>query len=98
MNELLPVVPVKEQPVDSFELVLSQRVAVLVLSGLLQLLPGTGRRPCLDGAQERGFKKAKGEKIHPLQLGCSIASAESPATTWDITALPTSDASFIIIF
>lgn len=35
----LPVVPVEEQPVDSFELVLSQCVAVLVLSGLLQLLP-----------------------------------------------------------
>lgn len=35
----LPVVPVEEQPVDSFKLIFSQRVAILVLSGLLQLLP-----------------------------------------------------------
>lgn len=48
--------------------------------------------------RREGSKKQRGKKIHPLQLGCSIASAESPATTWDITALPTSDASFIIFF
>lgn len=35
-----PVIPVKEEPVHSFQLILPQLVAVLILPGLLQFLPG----------------------------------------------------------
>lgn len=37
-----PVIPVKEQPVHSFQLIFPQLVAVLILPGLLQFLPGLG--------------------------------------------------------
>ncbi len=42
--ECLPVVPVEEQPVDSLQLVLSELVPIVILSGLINLLPGTCSR------------------------------------------------------
>lgn len=45
----LPVIPVKEQPVHSLQLILPQLVAVLVLPGLLQFLPGLGCWALLGG-------------------------------------------------
>lgn len=55
-----PVIPVKEQPVHSLQLILPQLVAILILPGLLQFLPGL-RCWALLGGESRGKVHRKEE-------------------------------------
>lgn len=48
INSHLRVVPVESQPVEAFELVFPECVAIPVFSGALQLFPVGCRRPILD--------------------------------------------------
>ena len=59
----LRVVPVEGEPVEAFELVLPERVAVLVVSRALQLFPVGGVRPIL---------KKKYRRVTSLKIGRSI--------------------------
>lgn len=72
-----PVIPVKEQPVHSLQLILPQLVAVLILPGLLQLLPGVRCWALLGGesrSKVRGGEEADAQRGQALLLGLRIGT------------------------
>lgn len=52
INSDLRVVPVESQPVEAFELVFPECIAVPVFSGALQLFPVGCRRPILETSRD----------------------------------------------
>lgn len=70
-----PVIPVKEQPVHSLQLIFPQLVAVLILPGPLQFLPGL-RCWALLGGESRtkvhGEEEANAQRGQTLLLGLCI--------------------------
>lgn len=75
-----PVIPVKEQPVHSLQLIFPQLVAILILSGLLQFLPGLRCWALLEGESRskiHGEEKTNAQCGQPLILGQDNASKHS---------------------